>query len=160
MPTNGQHDDTSDLPEQAVQLAAEILRASRARETSEERSRSAMMARMMQDEAGKKFTIAMADQVLRMKRPARAAKRMASLIQEYGVPKYFSSFDRFALSLGSTVAGLIPATVMPFVKSKVRKDSEHVIISAEEKDFAKYLAYRKREDIRVNFNQLGRSGLG
>jgi RHH-type proline utilization regulon transcriptional repressor/proline dehydrogenase/delta 1-pyrroline-5-carboxylate dehydrogenase len=160
MPTNDHHNNISDLPEKAVKLAAEILRASRARETAEERSRSAMMARMMEDDAGKKFTIAMADQVLRMKRPARAAKRMASLIKEYGVPRYFKGIDRMALSLGNTAASLVPATVMPIVKSKVRKDSQHVIISAEEQDFAKYLSHRKQQHVRVNFNQLGEAVLG
>ena len=160
MHTNDHYSDISDLPEKAVQLAAEILNASRANETSQERSRSAMMARMMDDEAGKKFTIAMADQVLRMKRPARAAQRMASLVREYGVPKYFTGLDRLSLSLGNIAAGLIPSTVMPIVKSKVRKDSQHVIISAEEKDFAKYLADRKQEKIQINFNQLGEAVLG
>ena len=37
------------LAQDAVQLAADILSASRANETSEERVRSAMMARMMND---------------------------------------------------------------------------------------------------------------
>ena len=83
--------DVSDLPEKAVRLAGEILQASRDRETSAERKRSAMMARMMNDAAGKKFTIAMADQVLRMRTAKRAARRMDSLITEYGIPKYFAA---------------------------------------------------------------------
>ena len=86
--------DLESLPRQAVDLAAEILRASRRNESAEERERSALMARMMDDEAGKKFTIAMADQVRRTRRPERAAKRMATLLSEYGVPRYFSSFDQ------------------------------------------------------------------
>ena len=42
--------DLSTLADQAIELAAEILNASRDNETSEERKRSAMMARMMRDE--------------------------------------------------------------------------------------------------------------
>lgn len=160
MSANDKNQDLSGLPQQAVELAAEILKASREKESKEERSRSAMMARMMDDLPGKKFTIAMADQVLRMKRPVRAAKRMASLLKEYGVPKYFSAFDRMALGMGSSVAGLMPSFVMPFVKKKVRSDSEHVIISAEKHEFSRYLADRKKEKIRVNFNQLGEAVLG
>ena len=150
----------NELPQAAIKLAAEILNASRANESSEERERSGLMARMMRDEPGKKFTIAMADQVLRMKKPERAAKRMDSLVEEYGVPKYFGMLDRLALGLGNTVAGWMPKTVMPFVKSKVRKDSEHVIISAEPAEFSKYLEQRKKDRIRVNFNQLGEAVLG
>ena len=160
--TNDNHrpDDIADLPGEAVQLAAQILKASRENETSEERQRSAMMARMMDDADGKKFTIAMADQVLRMKSPERTARRMDSLIEEFGVPKYFSSLDRMALRIGNGVAGLLPRLVMPRVKSKVRKDSEHVIISAEDREFKQYLDERRKTGIRINFNQLGEAVLG
>ena len=150
----------NELPLAAVELAGEILNASRENESSEERKRSGLMARMMEDDAGKKFTIAMADQVLRMKKPERSAKRMDSLVDEFGVPQYFGALDRMALGIGNTLASLLPRAVMPFVKSKVRKDSAHVIISAEEEEFSKYLATRKRDAIRVNFNQLGEAVLG
>ena len=153
-------DNSPGLAADAVKLAAEILRASRANETGEERARSSLMARMMEDEAGKKFTIAMADQVLRMRRPERAADRMQSLIEEYGLPKYFSATDRWALKLGNLAAGLLPKMIMPFVKSKVRKDSAHVIISAEKDPFDNYVAQRNRDQIRINFNQLGEAVLG
>ena len=89
--------DIADLPEKAVKLAAELLRASREHETSTERENSAKMARMMADESGKKFTIAMADQVLRMHKPRRSAGRLSSLLKEYGLPKYFGFLDRTML---------------------------------------------------------------
>jgi len=148
------------LPLEAVELAAGILANSRQNEPALERSRSSMMARMMQDEPGKKFTIAMADQVLRMRRPQRAAQRMDSLLKEYGVPKYFGGLDRFGMWLGNALAGWFPGLVMPFVKLMIRKRSAHVIISAEEKKFSRYLRGRKQEQIRVNFNQLGEAVLG
>ena len=150
----------ADIPQKAVELAAEILKGSRERESSVERKRSSMMARMMDDPPGKKFTIAMADQVLRMERPARAARRMETLVKDYGVPKYFGSLDRLAISAGTTLASLLPGWVMPVVKDKVRKDSEHVIISAEENEFSAYLKRKKSEQVRVNFNQLGEAVLG
>ncbi len=152
--------ELAELPLKAVALAAEILRESRTKESRLERSRSAMMARMMEDEPGKKFTIAMADQVLRMHRPARAAKRMDSLLEEYGVPKYFTAFDRFGLWAGNMVGNLFPKMVMPFVKSKVRQESAHVIISAEKKCFQKYFDQRTNDQVRINFNQLGEAVLG
>lgn len=152
--------DLEKFAEQAVELASEILKASRDRESRQEKDRSAMMARMMDDELGKKFTIAMADQVLRIKRPSRAADRMSRLVNQYGVPKYFGGFDQFALQVGTSVADWIPNLIMPQVKKKVRQDSEHVIISAEEQEFKKYLAQRKKDQVRVNFNQLGEAVLG
>ncbi len=152
--------DIADLPEKAVKLAAELLRASREHETSTERENSAKMARMMADESGKKFTIAMADQVLRMHKPRRSAGRLSSLLKEYGLPKYFGFLDRTMLWGGNLVAKLVPGFVMPLVKKKVRSDSAHVIISAEEDKFPDYVAGRKRDDIRINFNQLGEAVLG
>ena len=152
--------ELSELPGEAVKLAAQILRASRENETGIDRSRSSLMARMMEDPPGKKFTIAMADQVLRIRRPQRAASRMDGLVEEYGVPRYFSGFDRFSLWLGNLLAGWFPNLVIPFVKRKVRADSAHVIISAEQEEFKKYLAARHGENVRVNFNQLGEAVLG
>ena len=152
--------DFQDLAQRSIQLAAEILKESRENESSKERTRSAMMARMMRDEPGKKFTIAMADQVLRIKRPARAADRMDSLVKDYGIPKYFSDMDKTAMRIGNQLADWFPNFVMPQVTKKVRKDSQHVIISAEEKEFEKYLADRKKAKVHVNFNQLGEAVLG
>ena len=153
-------DDLADLPNKAVELAAELLKASRSKESSLERKRSELMARMMDDEPGKKFTIAMADQVLRMRRPELAAKRMNSLVEEYGVPKYFALLDQWGLRIGNYFAQMFPRLVMPFVKSKVRSDSAHVIIAAEKTAFGKYLAERREDNVRVNFNQLGEAVLG
>ena len=152
--------DLVSLSDPSVELAAQILTASRKRESRKERSQSSLMARMMEDRAGKKFTIAMADQVLRIKLPARAADRMDSLISEYGLPKYFGFVDRFGLWAGNCLARLFPDTVMPMVKSKVRSESSNVIIPAEAVPFAKYVRERNQEDIRINFNQLGEAVLG
>ena len=152
--------DLTAISEEAIELAAEILEQSRQHESSAERKRSAMMARMMGDADGKKFTMAMADQVLRMIGVKRAAKRMGTLIEEYGVPKYFSFLDRIAVRAGNTFASWMPGFVMPQVTSKIRKDSAHVIISAAKNKFAAYLSERKSSGMRVNFNQLGEAVLG
>ena len=153
-------DDLALLANESVELAAQLLQASRDRETREERAHSSLMARMMKDEPGKKFTIAMADQVLRIKLPGRAADRMDSLIEEYGVPSYFGPTDRFGLWAGNGLARWLPRTVMPMVKSKVRSESSNVIISAEPGPFANYVRQRREDDFRINFNQLGEAVLG
>ena len=153
-------EDIADLPEKAVHLAAEILNQSRARETGFERTNSARMARMMDDLPGKKFTIAMADQVLRMQKPTRSASRLNSLLSEYGLPRYFGWLDRVLLWSGARLARFLPGFVMPFVKRRVRSDSAHVIISAEPDQFPKYIRQRTDAGIRINFNQLGEAVLG
>ncbi|MEZ6096247.1 MAG: hypothetical protein R3C03_18810 [Pirellulaceae bacterium] len=114
---------SNDLPQRAVKLAAEILQASRKRESAEDRARSAQMARMMEDENGKKFTIVMADQVLKIGDPKRAASRLSSLIRHYGLPKYLTTLNRGLLLAGSKAAGMLPAFVMPKITEQVRKES-------------------------------------
>lgn len=146
--------------QQAIALAAEILSASRRFETSAERSRSARMARMMGDPKGKQFTIALADQVLRVTDPRRAAQRFQSLLSQHGSPQYLSWLDQRTLQLGALASSVAPGFVMPAITQRVRKDSQHVIVSAEDREFTKYLEERKREGIRVNLNQLGEAVLG
>ncbi|MFN9248243.1 MAG: bifunctional proline dehydrogenase/L-glutamate gamma-semialdehyde dehydrogenase [Planctomycetota bacterium] len=149
-----------DISERAVKLAAELLRASRARETSAERAHSAQMARMMQDEAGKKFTIIMTDQILKIEQPDRAAQRLQGLVDRFGYPKFLKGWDRTKLWAGNLAASLAPGFVMPQINQQVRKQSSNVIISAETAKFANYFRQRSAQGFRVNFNQLGEAVLG
>lgn len=149
-----------DLPQQAVRLAGELLDASREHEDRTSRAHAAQMARMIEDEAGKKFTISMTDQVLKIENPRKAAERLNSLIQQYGLPQYLSTANRALLWLGNRAADWVPSLVMPQITQQVRGESAHVIISAEPKQFAKYVAQRKADGIRINFNQLGEAVLG
>ena len=154
--------ELSDLPEKAVKLAAEILSASRDQETTDERNRSAMMARMMDDATGKKFTIAMADQVLRIQRPERAAQRMDGLIDEYGVAQVFLRTSiAWRLRLGNGLASWLPELVMPKVKvqsSRGFRTRHH--FCGRQGVSKSTLQEREKTGIRVNFNQLGEAVLG
>ncbi|HRF01272.1 MAG TPA: proline dehydrogenase family protein [Pirellulaceae bacterium] len=153
-------DSSAELTERAIRLAAELLEASRRRETAAERERSARMARMIEDEPGKRFTIALADQVLRVEEPRRAAQRLSALLAQYGTPRYLSWLDRRTIEAGAAAARLAPGLVMPAITSRVRKDSNHVIVPAEDGPLDSYLSERRSGGIRVNFNQLGEAVLG
>ena len=56
----------------AIDLAEALLRAARAGQTPEERTRAERLARLMEDPRGKELTIALTDQVFRSRRPARS----------------------------------------------------------------------------------------
>ncbi len=159
-PSEKANDISTDLPQQAVALAADLLRTSRAHETAAERARTAQMARMMQDEAGKKFTIVMTDQVLKITDPHQAAARLSSIIQRYGLPKYLNPVPRSLLWLGSHAARLVPHWVMPQITRQVRRESAHVIVSEDPKKFQRYVTQRREKQWRINFNQLGEAVLG
>ena len=152
--------NTIPTPSEVIDLASELLTASRSFETSDERTRSAMMARMMADPSGKQFTMAMADQVLRIPDPKRAASRLNSLVSQYGLPSYLPLLDRIAIRVGNWAAFVMPQFVMPLVTDRIRKNSDHVIVSAEPKELKQYLNSRKNDQIRVNYNQIGEAVLG
>lgn len=148
------------VAQEAIPLAAEILQASKARETAEDRANLAKVAGLINDHDGKELTVAMADQVLRIKNPRRSAHHLRSLVQQYGLPKYFSPLDRCLLQLGVWAAQVAPSLVMPLIRKRIQADSSHVIISAEPQPFARYLEKRKHDGIRINLNQLGEAVLG
>lgn len=152
--------DHQQIPAQAVRLAAEILKASQARATAADRANLAKVAGLIEDKSGKELTVAMADQVLRIKNPRRSARQLAALIAQHGLPKYFGPLDRALLQLGSWAAQVVPSIVMPLIRKRIQAESSHVIISAEPASFNQYLAHRKQEGIRVNLNQLGEAVLG
>ncbi len=150
----------AELPQQAVTLAAELLRASRRHETAAEQARTAQMARMMRDEAGKKFTIVMTDQVLKIADPRQAAARLDSIVRRYGLPQYLSPVQRGLLWLGNRLGQWAPQWVMPQINRQVRRESAHVIVSEEPGKFARYVKERRQKQWRINFNQLGEAVLG
>lgn len=151
---------TPNLPFHAVSLAAELLQASRQHETPAEKRRTAQMARMMRDEPGKKFTIVMTDQVLKIADPQQAAARLDSIIRRYGLPNYLTHFQRLLLWAGNQVGKFAPQFVMPQITQQVRRESAHVIVSEDPKKFQDYVAQRQEKQWRINFNQLGEAVLG
>ena len=146
--------------DEVIQLASDLLTSSRSMETSAERKRSALMARMMADANGKQFTMALADQVLRILDPKRAATRLQGLIGQFGLPKYLPLMDRLAIRIGNWAASVLPGTVMPMVTDRIRKNSQHVIVSSTPAVLDSYLQSRKNDGVRVNYNQLGEAVLG
>ncbi|MDB2686474.1 bifunctional proline dehydrogenase/L-glutamate gamma-semialdehyde dehydrogenase [Mariniblastus sp.] len=160
LPQHAQASDLIPMPQEVIELASDLLKSSRSFETSDERTRSAMMARMMADPSGKQFTMAMADQVLRIPNPKRAAARLSSLIHQFGIPSYLPLLDRIAIRAGNWAAFVMPKVVMPLVTDRIRKNSDHVIVSADPKELKQYLASRKEAQIRVNYNQIGEAVLG
>ena len=153
-------ESTRALPDRAVALTADILREAARRETAAEQKRRAKMAEMMTDAAGKAFTIALSDQILRIENPARAAKRLRDLIERLGMPAYFSAFEQGLLRCGALAARWLPGVVMPQVTEYVRRECRHVILSAEDAPLSAYLQSRRGSGAGIIVNQLGEAVLG
>lgn len=140
--------------ERAVALAERLL-AESARDRSQQR-----FARLVADEAGKKLAIGFADQVLRIRDPRRAATRFRALLGTHGMPAFLGPLDAAMLAVGARAARLAPGLVMPLVRSRIRRETSNVIISAHDPELRDHIARRHRDGIRLNVNLLGEAILG
>ncbi|HEY2343643.1 MAG TPA: proline dehydrogenase family protein, partial [Chthoniobacteraceae bacterium] len=128
--------------------------------TSHEKSEEGKLARLMEDPAGKAFTLAMVDEVFRSQHPSIQARRWRGLLRDFGIPHYLNLFDRTLLGLGAAASALAPQLVMPLVARRLRQDSARVILAAEQPKLDHYLERRTDDGFRINLNQLGEAVLG
>ena len=148
------------LPEQAVTLAANLLRDAEPHLTTAERRQAESMARMMNDPEGKRFTLALADQVFRCPDHGRSAETFIQLIARHGIPRYLRWWERLMLKAGVIGARVLPSLAMPAVMAKVRWESKRVILPGEPRLLHNYVSRRRSEGTRLNINQLGEAILG
>jgi RHH-type transcriptional regulator, proline utilization regulon repressor / proline dehydrogenase / delta 1-pyrroline-5-carboxylate dehydrogenase len=152
--------DDALLANEAVGLAAELLRAGQRAEKPAEKRQGAQMARMMHDPAGKAFTLAMADQVFRPPTAERSASQFRRLLDGYGVPEYLSLPERLAMRAGAAASAVAPDLVMPAITRAMRTQSSAVILPAEDEKLKPLLDRRRDAGMRMNLNQLGEAILG
>ncbi|BDS08584.1 proline dehydrogenase [Oceaniferula spumae] len=148
------------LAELAVELAAEILTVANKGQKMSERYQGWKMARMMKDPMGKTLTLALADQVFRPNTDARSASQFRYLIEEYGIPTYLPLHEQIAMRAGSIASAVAPEIVMPAVTTKMRSESDGVILPSEDGQLKPHLLKRRKQRTRMNINQLGEAILG
>jgi RHH-type proline utilization regulon transcriptional repressor/proline dehydrogenase/delta 1-pyrroline-5-carboxylate dehydrogenase len=120
----------------------------------------AQLDRMMHDAAGKAFTFAMVDEVFRSHRPEVQASSWRAMLDDYGVPQFFSAIDRGLLRLAARVSRFAPAFVMPLIEKRMRADSARVILNGDSDRLRKHVQRRSQEGFRLNLNHLGEAVLG
>lgn len=148
------------LPPAVIRRAENLLRAAHAQQTAAEQRLAAGIAGMMNDAAGKAFTLAMVDQVFRSQSPAKQAARWRRVLRQFGAPKYLPLVDRALLNAGGAASALAPGVVMPLVADRLRADSSHVILNANPARLAAHLDQRREQGFRINLNHLGEAVLG
>lgn len=153
-PANGE------LAREAVGLAREILQAAQRELRLGERLQARQLAAMMNDEPGKAFTFALADQVLRPPSTARQARRFRDLVEDFGAPVYLPTPPRVAMKTGELVSHVAPDLVMPQIAAQLRRESASVILPAEADSLHRHVSRRRKSGLRLNFNQLGEAVLG
>ena len=152
--------DLASVASAAVDLAARLLTAAKRQQTAQEKRYHAKITRMMEDPLGKAMTMALADQAFRSQQPVRIADQLKHIIDQYGVPHYFSAWEQAGLSLGALMGAYVPQLIVPVIIAKLRHDTQDVILPSEEDEFRAYLHKRYTSGTRLNLNQLGEAVLG
>jgi RHH-type transcriptional regulator, proline utilization regulon repressor / proline dehydrogenase / delta 1-pyrroline-5-carboxylate dehydrogenase len=144
----------AELADAAVALARRLLAAGLADETRPERRRRVRLGRLLADPAGRELIFALTDEVLRLDDPAVAARRFAELV-EASPTRALGAVDTAMLRLGARIAPLLPRLVMPLVVRRVRAETRGIVLPADDPRFARHLARRAGDGVRLNVNPLG-----
>ncbi|MBC8363842.1 MAG: bifunctional proline dehydrogenase/L-glutamate gamma-semialdehyde dehydrogenase [Actinobacteria bacterium] len=153
-------DDAGRLTEDAVALVAHWINLAGADETRAERALGDRLAGLIADPDGVAFTMRFVDRVARHRDDRAAARELAHLVAEGGLPGFLGPLDRMALHIGARLAPLLPGLVMPLARRRMRSMVGHLVVDAEPGQRRAHLAERRSEGYDLNVNLLGEAVLG
>ncbi|MEP5990047.1 MAG: hypothetical protein ABJ301_12400, partial [Rhodopirellula bahusiensis] len=102
----------------AIEMAADLLRESRALQTPQERRQQSELDRMIGHDADKATLVEMTDQAFRTHTPARVADQMTHLLDLQGIPRFFSPVEQAMLKGFQSFGEYLPGVAVPLVKEK------------------------------------------
>jgi RHH-type proline utilization regulon transcriptional repressor/proline dehydrogenase/delta 1-pyrroline-5-carboxylate dehydrogenase len=117
-------------------------------------------ASLVQTPEYKTFLSKMLDESSQIRDNGQLNKRVKKIIKEYGIPVFFSPFDRLLIQLYLLGGYWFPAIAMPIFKKKLRKETNKIIIAEERPKLTKHLEGRWKSNIGQNVNLLGEVVLG
>ncbi|KAF3363040.1 putative proline dehydrogenase/delta-1-pyrroline-5-carboxylate dehydrogenase [Chlamydiales bacterium STE3] len=144
----------------SIELAVCLMDLAHSLESKKAKAFQKELSLMIKDPKGKVFAADIADQIFRSQSSARAADQFTFLLQHYGIPPFIQGYKRWGLYLFQAIGKWVPHFLVPFVQRRIRKESQHVILSGEKKSLHAYLKQRKAQGVRVNLNRIGEAILG
>lgn len=154
----GLPDDAARI-EASVALAGAVLRASRAGESTTDRVRRALLARLTHDPAGQGFVAAVADRLHRSRSAARSASAVSALLTALDLPSFLPRPLRAPLALARADA-LPSALVVSGVRGGIRVGAHGLLHDAHGDAPKRLVARRAAESTTVNVNLVGEVVLG
>lgn len=148
------------IADQAVELAAELLRQAVQLQTPQERRQQAEFDRMIGHAQDKATLVEMTDQAFRTHTPARVADQLTHLLDVQGVPRFFSPVEQAMLRGFQSFGEYLPGVAVPLVKEKMRRETANVILPAEPELLCEHLRNRQSQGVQMNVNLLGEALLG
>jgi RHH-type proline utilization regulon transcriptional repressor/proline dehydrogenase/delta 1-pyrroline-5-carboxylate dehydrogenase len=149
----------SELIDLAQDRALALLQASLADTSRKEAASATRLSKLLADSSGRDLLLDLTDQVLRIRKAKRSARRLHDLTAT-GVPVSLGGFDRLGLAVLGKIAPLIPGIAERAVNWRIAKDTAGVILPSEDPAFSKYLKNRKADGFNLNINVLGEAILG
>ena len=126
----------------------------------EEKEIQDQMLKLLTHPLDKVILTKMIDQSFRSGNPARVADQVNSILAEYGVPDFFSKFDRLLMQMFLGLGRHFPALTIPKMIDKMRDQSSRAIIDGEPQALHAHLKKRRKQGVRMNVNHLGEAVLG
>lgn len=152
--------DTDKLIDEAIKLASEWQQRAYRLQTPQEETRHCQLARLLNNPMDKVILAKLIDQCFRSTKHRRIADQIHYLLTCYGIPSFFSPFEKFLMLLFIHVGRFFPGITVPQVIAKMQRDSRHLIIPGENEMLETFLQKRNARGIRVNINHLGEEVLG
>ena len=128
--------------------------------TPSERREQNMYATMVERPTDKQFLVKMLDESSQIRDNRKLAKRIKTLIDEYGVPEFLNKRDAWLFRLYQSWGHYFYPIAIPIIKKRLRTDTSRVILNAARPALTQHLAERNKEDIGQNVNLLGEVVLG
>ncbi len=148
------------LIEESLSLAEKIQATANSLISKRDRKIQDQIKSFLRDPMEKVQFIQLIDQGLRIRDRMLAAKYIARLLRNEGIPSFLTPVQRFLTLLFLAVGRFFPFISVPAMHRYVRVETRHIILPAEEKPLKKYLRKRSRAGILVNVNRLGEAVLG
>ncbi|QTE30207.1 proline dehydrogenase family protein [Pengzhenrongella sicca] len=148
------------LTDAAIELADRWVRLTAAGETAREKRTTGRLAALVSDPAGLELAVRFVDRVARPQDIAVAARELAGLGAFTGAAgSFLGPVDRTLLGVGTRVAPLLPAVVVPAARMRLRQLVGHLVADAGP-GLAKHIAAARADGFTLNLNLLGEAVLG
>lgn len=128
--------------------------------TEDERREQQKYAVMVQRPQDKKFLVKMLDESSQIRDRKVLARRIKTLIDRYGVPRFLNRWDTFLFKMYQAFGHHFDFIAIPIIKRRLRSDTSKVIIDEARPQLTEHLAARFKEKIGQNVNLLGEVVLG
>lgn len=145
---------------EVLKWAEQFLKEAKKELTAEEVKEQHKYASLIQRPANKVLLSKMLDESSQIRDNKKLSKRIKLLLDKYGVPDFFSASDRLLLQLFSGIGYHFYGIAMPIFKSRLRQETDKIIIAEERPTLTRHLAQRWESQIGQNINLLGEVVLG